>query len=65
MTNTQMGIFVGAILAVVAVKLGFWAFILTALFMVIGSVLCRATTGKLDLRAVGSALIGKHTTTSD
>lgn len=65
MSETTTGIFIGAILAAFAIAWGFWAFILAALFMAIGAILGRAATGKLDLRGVGEALIGKHTTTSD
>ncbi|MDO4613166.1 MAG: DUF2273 domain-containing protein [Actinomycetaceae bacterium] len=62
---TTTGIAIGAFLAFMAVRFGFWAFIVAALFMAVGAVLGRAATGKLDLRGVGEALIGKSTTTSD
>lgn len=62
---TVTGIAIGAFLAFMAVRFGFWAFILAIVFMAVGAVLGRAATGKLDLRGVGEALIGKTTTTSD
>lgn len=55
----------GAILAFFAVRWGFWALLLAVVFIAIGAVLGRAAEGKLDLRGVGQALVGKHGTTSD
>lgn len=65
MSKTTIGMLLGAILAAFAVNWGFWAFVLAALFIAIGAVLGRTADGKLDLRGVGEALIGKHGTTSD
>ena len=62
---TVTGIFCGAFLAFMAMAHGFMGFLLAVLFMLIGAILGRAATGKLDLKGVGEALIGKHTTTSD
>lgn len=62
---TVTGIACGAFLAFMAAQFGFFGFLLAALFMFIGAILGRAATGKLDLKGVGEALIGKHTTTSD
>lgn len=62
---TTIGIAIGAFLAFIALEYGFGGFILAVVFMAVGAVLGRAATGKLDLRGVGEALIGKHTTTSD
>lgn len=63
--KTTVGIFIGAVLAFFALQYSIGGFLLAALFMAIGAVLGRAATGKLDLRGVGEALIGKHSTTSD
>ena len=63
--TTIAGIFCGAFLAYMAVAHGFFGFLVAILFMSIGAVLGRAASGKLDLKGVGEALIGKHTTTSD
>lgn len=65
MSNTSIGMFLGAILAAFAVWSGFWGFLLAVLFILIGAVLGRTAEGKLDLRGVGEALIGKHGTSSD
>lgn len=65
MNRTTIGIFVAAILAWFACEHGFWGFLASALFMVIGAILGRAAEGKLDLRGVGQALIGNNHTTSD
>lgn len=62
---TTTGIAIGAFLAFIALQFGFGGFILSIIFMVVGAILGRAATGKLDLRGVGEALIGKSTTTSD
>ncbi|MDU0968884.1 MAG: hypothetical protein E7A62_07650 [Actinomycetaceae bacterium] len=65
MTKTGAGIAIGAFLAFIALRFGFGGLILAILFMAVGAVLGRAATGKLDLRAVGDALVGKSSTTSD
>lgn len=65
MKETLIGMTVGAVLAAFACAWGFLAMIFAALFMGIGAVLGRATTGKLDLRGVINALIGKNDTSSD
>lgn len=63
--HTIAGIFAGAFLAFIALQFGILGFLLAALFMGIGAILGRAATGKLDLKGVGEALIGKSKTTSD
>ncbi|MBD3689254.1 hypothetical protein H8R18_06880 [Nanchangia anserum] len=62
---TTTGIAIGAFLAFMAAQHGFGGFLLAVIFMAVGAVIGRAATGKLDLRGVGEALIGKSTTTSD
>ncbi|ONI60612.1 DUF2273 domain-containing protein [Okibacterium fritillariae] len=60
MSNTTVGIFVGAILAVVALWFGFWGFLLAVVLMAIGALVGRILEGKLDLGAVADALRGKR-----
>jgi len=55
------GLAIGAVLAVVALAFGLWGFLLTALFMGVGTVLGRAAEGRLDLGGVLDALRGKRT----
>lgn len=61
MSPTLAGLAIGAVLAVVALAFGFWGFLLTALFMGVGTVLGRAAEGRLDLGGVLDALRGKRT----
>ncbi|OMH34157.1 DUF2273 domain-containing protein [Tersicoccus sp. Bi-70] len=60
MSPTVTGIAVGAVLAVVALAWGFWGFLLTAVFMLIGAVVGRVADGRLDLSAVADSLRGKR-----
>lgn len=62
---TTIGIAIGAFLAFMAAQYGFGWFLLAILFMIVGAILGRTASGKLDLRGVGEALIGKSTSTSD
>lgn len=61
MSPTLAGLAIGAVLAVVALAFGLWGFLLTALFMGVGTVLGRAAEGRLDLGGVLDALRGKRT----
>lgn len=65
MSNTTIGMLLGVILAAFSLLWGFWGFILCLLFMLVGAILGRTADGKLDLRGVIDALMGKQTTTSD
>ena len=61
MSPSLAGLAIGAVLAVVALAFGLWGFLLTALFMGVGTVLGRAAEGRLDLGGVLDALRGKRT----
>jgi len=61
LSPTLAGLAIGAVLAVVALAFGLWGFLLTALFMGVGTVLGRAAEGRLDLGGVLDALRGKRT----
>lgn len=65
MSHTSVGMFLGAILAAISLAWGIQGFLLGVLFIVIGAILGRAASGKLDLRGVGQALIGRSSTDSD
>ncbi|KGJ81737.1 membrane protein [Cryobacterium roopkundense] len=60
MSHTTIGIAVGAILALTAVMLGFWAFLLVAVAMGVGAVVARVLDGDLDLRRVADAFRGRR-----
>lgn len=59
-TTTTVGIFVGATLAIVWFTLGFWAFLLVAIAMVVGAIVGRIIDGKLDMRSLVDAVRGKR-----
>lgn len=61
MTATAAGTAIGAVLAISAVAFGFWAMLLVALFMAVGTVVGRSLDGRLDLRGGLAALRGKRT----
>ncbi|MDT3766716.1 DUF2273 domain-containing protein [Gleimia hominis] len=65
MNHTQAGMFAGAILAVVAVVLGFWPFLLTVVFMAVGGLLGKVLAGDIDVRDLTDSLAGNRSTTSD
>ncbi|GAA4173934.1 hypothetical protein [Gryllotalpicola koreensis] len=60
-TATKVGIFVGAILAVVWFALGFWAFFFVAIAMILGALIGRIIDGKLDIRSLVDTFRGKRT----
>lgn len=60
MTNTHVGILVGAVLALTWITLGFWACVLVAVAMAIGGLTARLIDGKLDLRSLADAFRGKR-----
>ncbi|OMH23343.1 hypothetical protein BKD30_13485 [Tersicoccus phoenicis] len=60
MSPTVTGLAVGATLAIVVLAWGFWGFLLTAVFMLVGAVAGRVAEGRLDLRAVADSLRGKR-----
>lgn|GEM_PF-1196508 len=60
MTATVVGMGVGALLAIVAVTLGFWAFVVVAVFMLVGGLVARIVTGDIDLRRLLDVLRGRR-----
>ncbi len=60
MSRTAVGAGAGAVLALSWVGLGFWAFVLVAVAMLIGAGVARVLEGKLDLRAVADVFRGRR-----
>jgi uncharacterized membrane protein len=60
MNATVVGMGVGAVLAIVAVTLGFWAFIAVAVFMAVGALVARIVTGDVDFRRLLDVLRGRR-----
>lgn len=60
--NTLWGMVLGLALAVVSLHWGIWGFFLGAIFMLVGALLGRWTSGKLDVRGVFKALTGNNAT---
>lgn len=65
MNATFQGILIGALVAVFALNWGLSGLIVGGVFMAVGAVLGRATTGKLDLKGVWGALTGRNSTSSE
>jgi uncharacterized membrane protein len=59
-TATVVGMAAGALLAIVAVTLGAWAFVVVAVFMVVGGLVGRVVAGDLDLRRLLDVLRGRR-----
>ncbi|KQQ05289.1 MULTISPECIES: DUF2273 domain-containing protein [unclassified Rathayibacter] len=59
--STVLGVVVGAILAFAALLFGFWGFVLTAVFMVLGVVIARMLDGSLDVRSLVDVFRGRTT----
>jgi len=57
---TVAGTALGAFVAFMSLQFGLWGFIVSLLFMAVGAVLGRAAEGKLDLRGVIDAIIGRR-----
>jgi len=57
---TVVGMGVGALLAIVAVTLGFWAFVVVAVCMLVGGVVARIVTGDIDPRRLLDVLRGRR-----
>ncbi|AMM20169.1 hypothetical protein AX769_08305 [Frondihabitans sp. PAMC 28766] len=51
---------IGTVLALTWIVLGFWAFVLVAVAMIVGSLVARVITGRLDLRAIVDVIQGKR-----
>ncbi|MDQ0538792.1 putative membrane protein [Curtobacterium flaccumfaciens] len=60
MNATVVGMGVGALLAIVAVTLGFWAFVVVAVCMVLGALVARIVTGDVDFRRLLDVLRGRR-----
>lgn len=60
MSTTITGVAIGAVLGIVAVAFGFWAFILVAVFMAIGALVGRALSGKLDVASLVDVIRGRR-----
>lgn len=60
MSPVVVGIGAGAFLAFMSFQFGVWGFLVSLLFMAIGAVLGRAAEGRLDLRRVWEALLGRR-----
>ena len=60
MNKTLAGVAVGAFLAFMAFRFGFWGFVISAIFMGVGALIGRAAGGKLDWRGVLDALTGRR-----
>jgi uncharacterized membrane protein len=58
-STTTVGVIVGAVLGVVAVAFGFWAFILVAVFMAVGAIVGRIVSGKLDVSSLLDVIRGR------
>ena len=60
MSATTAGAVLGAVLALTWIVLGFWAFVLVAVAMLVGAVIGRMAEGKLDVRALTDVFRGKR-----
>lgn len=60
MNGTVVGAGAGAVLAIVAVTLGFWAFVVVAVFMLVGALVGRIVSGDLDVRRLVDVLRGRR-----
>lgn len=60
MNLTVVGMAMGAFVAFMSFQFGPWGFLASLLFMAVGALLGRAAEGKLDLRGVLDAIIGRR-----
>lgn len=60
MNLTVAGMAMGAFVAFMSLQFGLWGFLVSLLFMAVGALLGRAAEGKLDLRGVFDAIIGRR-----
>lgn len=60
MSKTLIGAGVAAVLSLTWLALGFWAFVLVAVAMLVGSGVGRVFEGRLDLRSLADALRGRR-----
>jgi len=59
-TATKAGILIGAILVIVWITLGFGAFVLVLVGMIVGGIIGRIVDGKIDLPGVVDAVRGRR-----
>lgn len=60
MTATQSGVAIAAVLAIVWIAIGFGAFLLVAIAMLIGALIGRYVEGRLDVSGIVSAVRGRR-----
>lgn len=60
MNASVVGMGAGAVLAIVALTLGFWAFVVVGVFMAAGAVVARMITGEIDVRRLADVLRGRR-----
>lgn len=60
MSATVAGAAAGAVLALTWIILGFGAFVLVAVAMLIGATVGRAADGRMDVRALADAVRGRR-----
>lgn len=60
MNTTVVGMAVGAVLAVVALTLGFWAFVVVAVAIALGGLIGRIASGDVDVRRLLDVLRGRR-----
>ncbi|PZE61563.1 hypothetical protein DEJ24_04705 [Curtobacterium sp. MCPF17_001] len=60
MNTTVVGMAVGAVLAIVALTLGFWAFVVVAVAIALGGLVGRIVSGDVDVRRLLDVLRGRR-----
>ena len=60
MNTTVVGMAVGAVLAVVALTLGFWTFVVVAVAIALGGLIGRIVSGDVDVRRLLDVLRGRR-----
>lgn len=60
MTPTTIGMAIGAVLALSGLAFGFWGFLLVAIFIAVGALVGRITSGKTDVSGLLNALRGRR-----
>ncbi len=60
MSKTVVGAAAGVVLALTWLTLGFWAFVLVAVAMLVGAGVGRVLEGRLDLRTLADTLRGRR-----
>jgi uncharacterized membrane protein len=60
MNGTVVGMGVGAVLAIVALTLGFWAFVVVAVAIALGGLVGRIVSGDVDLHRLLDVLRGRR-----